>query len=58
MRVHTYLVTFNSFSTPWTVALQVPLSMEFARQDYWSELSFPSVKKFVIPQFCLTAAKI
>ena len=27
---------------PWTVALQVPLSMEFSRQEYWSELSFPS----------------
>ena len=21
---------------PWTVALQVPLSMEFSRQEYWS----------------------
>ena len=27
--------------TPWTVALQVPLSMEFSRQDYWSGLPFP-----------------
>ena len=26
----------------WTVALQVPLSMEFSRQGYWSGLSFPS----------------
>ena len=35
------------FATPWTVAHQVPLSMEFARQAYWSELRFPSpfVKK-------------
>ena len=24
--------------TPWTVACQVPLSMEFSRQEYWSEL--------------------
>ena len=24
------------FVTPWTVALQSPLSMEFSRQDYWS----------------------
>ena len=22
--------------TPWTVALQVPLSMGFSRQEYWS----------------------
>ena len=28
------------FMTPWTVACQVPLSMEFPRQEYW--LSFPS----------------
>ena len=28
--------------TPWTVARQVPLSMEFSRQEYWSRLPFPS----------------
>ena len=27
--------------TPWTVALQAPLSMEFSRQEYWSGLSLP-----------------
>ena len=27
---------------PWTVAPQVPLSMEFPRQEYWSGLPFPS----------------
>ena len=26
----------------WTVANQAPPSMEFSRQEYWSELSFPS----------------
>ena len=30
------------FATPWTVARQVPLSMEFSRQDYWRGLPFPS----------------
>ena len=30
------------FATPWTVAFQVPLSMEFSRQEYWSGLPFPS----------------
>ena len=30
------------FVTPWTVARQSPLSMEFSRQEYWSELPFPS----------------
>ena len=28
--------------TPWTVACQVPLSMEFSRQEHWSGLPFPS----------------
>ena len=28
--------------TLWTVAHQVPLSMEFSRQEYWSGLPFPS----------------
>ena len=31
-----------SFATPWTVARQAPLSMEFPRQEYWSGLPFPS----------------
>ena len=30
------------FVTPWTVACQVPLSMEFSSQEYWSGLSFPA----------------
>ena len=29
------------FATPWTVANQAP-SMRFSRQEYWSELPFPS----------------
>ena len=28
--------------TPWTAALQAPLSMEFSRPEYWSGLPFPS----------------
>ena len=28
--------------TPWTGALQAPLSMRFFRQEYWSGLPFPS----------------
>ena len=27
--------------TPWAVAHQAPLSIEFPRQEYWSELLFP-----------------
>ena len=30
------------FATPWTVARQAPLSMEFPKKEYWSGLSFPS----------------
>ena len=29
------------FATPWTIACQAPLSMEFSRQEYWSGLPFP-----------------
>jgi len=27
--------------TPWTIACQAPLPMEFSRQEYWSGLPFP-----------------
>ena len=37
------------FVTPWTVAHQAPLSMEFSRQEYWSGLSFPSPKSLSDP---------
>ena len=30
------------FATPWTVAHQAPLSMEFSRQEYWSRLPSPT----------------
>ena len=29
------------FAAPWTVACQVPLSMEFSRQEHWSGCLFP-----------------
>ena len=29
------------FVTPWAVACQAPLSMEFSRQEYWSRVPFP-----------------
>ena len=31
-----------TFATPWTVAHQAPLSMEFSRQEYWNGLLFPT----------------
>ena len=36
------MLSVQLFATPWTVAHQVPLSMEFSKQKYWSELPFPS----------------
>ena len=35
--------------TPWTVAHQAPLSMEFSRQEYCSEEPFPSPGDFPNP---------
>ena len=29
-------------ATPWTVAHQAPVSMEFSRQEYWKGLLFPT----------------
>ena len=31
-----------TFVTPWAVARQAPLAIGFSRQEYWSELPFPS----------------
>ena len=42
LHVH-MLKCIQLFETPpWTVARQAPLSMGFSRQEYWSELPFPS----------------
>ena len=39
------------FVTPWTVAHQAPLSMEFSRQAYWSGLPFPTLGEYKIKSF-------
>ena len=36
-------------ATPWTIAHQAPLSMEFSRQEYWSGLLFPSPRDLSNP---------
>ena len=36
------------FTTPRTIARSVPLSMEFSRQEYWSDQPFPSPGIFLI----------
>ena len=43
--------------TPWTVACQAPLSMEFPRQEYWNGLhnsirSYKKVKDFNLRELC------
>ena len=43
VRTHTYTLSHVPlFATPWTVAHQAPLSMEFPRHKYWNGLPFPS----------------
>ena len=39
----------DPLATPWTIADEVPLSMGFPRQDYWSGLQFPSPGDFLDP---------
>ena len=39
------------FVTPWTVARQASLSMEFCRQEYWSRLLFLSLGDLPDPGF-------
>ena len=42
LRVHAQsLQSCQFFVTPWTVALQAPLSMGFSRKEYWSVLPCP-----------------
>ena len=41
MSVVKVAVCVQLFVTPWTIARQAPLSMEFSRQEYWCGLPFP-----------------
>ena len=36
--------------TPWPVACQAPLSMEFSRQEYWSGLPFSTPRDLPDPE--------
>ena len=49
MRMPKCSVTSNSSATPWTVVHQTPLSMGLSRQEYWSELPFPTSGGFPNP---------
>ena len=46
---HPLVSRVQLFATPWTVADQVPLSMGFSRQEYWSGLPFPSPRDLPHP---------
>ena len=50
----TYLLLVAShvqlFVTPWTIACQAPLSMEFSRQEHWNGLSFLSPGDLLDPE--------
>ena len=43
-------VVSSSFATPWTAALEAPLSVEFSRQDYCSGQPFSSLGGFSDPE--------
>ena len=43
------------FETPWTVAHKAFLSMGFSRQEYWSELPFPTSGDLPHPEMELTS---
>ena len=38
------------FGTPWTVAHEAPLFLEFSSQEYWSGWPFPSPEDLLDPQ--------
>ena len=48
-------VMSDSLWTPWTVACQVPLSMEFSRQEYCSGLPSPTLGDLLEPGIKLTS---
>ena len=51
-------VVSNSFTTPWTVAHQAPLSVGFPMQEYWIGLPFPSPGDLPNPGIKLTASRL
>ena len=46
------------FATPWAIAYQSPPSMEFSRQQYWSELPFSSPEDLPDPGIELGSPKL
>ena len=48
----------DSLQPPWTVARWAPLSMEFSRQEYWSELPPPNSGDLPNPGVKLTSPAV
>ena len=48
-------VVSNFFATPWTIALQGPMSMGISRQEYWRGLTFSSPRDLPNPVIKLTS---
>ena len=42
--------SIRAWRTPWTIARQAPLSMEFSRQECWSGLPFPPPRDLPNPE--------
>ena len=56
LKVHACVLNgVRLFVTPWTVARQVPLSVEFSRQEFWSGLPFPTPGHLPDPGIELTS---
>ena len=51
LRLHVCIsrLVVSDSATPWTIAHQASLSMEFSRQKYWSGLPFPSPEELPNP---------
>ena len=63
-RAYMYVCMLSCFSrvhlsaTPWTVALQTPLSIGFSRQEYWSRLSYTQLIHFTVQQKLIQHRKV
>ena len=49
MSLFSHAVMSDSFAAAWTIAGEVPLSMVFPRQEYWSRLPSPSPEDLLDP---------
>ena len=51
-------VMSDSFVTLETVACQAPLSLDFSRQEYWSELPFHRARKKILDWSCIKPVQL